>query len=703
MSSFAFSPVTPGRFSVSGPSDFDVRSYGATLDAVTDDALAIQAAITAAVAAGGTVTMPPGKTAVVGTTLTISGACRLDFNGSTIKKKSTLNGPALTVSGAGVTLRNLNVDGNQSGGALGNGISVTGTCTAYDVASINSAGHGFAVTGTGTLTAYDCSAINNGPGVRADSWDDAGYGFYVGQATNLVIVGTSVLKAYNCTASNNDNAGFFIDGADGSHVDGYAANNGRYGLWVYRANNGSVGRYHGYDNGSWDCLFNCESWTAFTPHDWLVDTVICENNATTDPLLFGVGAGLVLDATTRIKVGTLIVKGGAGWACVIDGGAKENNIGTIIADNRPLVDTEPCLTFQNSATHNSVGTLICNNYSLAVTFSEEYPTFNNDFNTIGEIHGYGLTHGVVSFSGGAHNRIGRIKAVDCGTTSLAFQQGLVQFWRQPGVGVAAVANDVQGNVVEWLEHRSTKTTSALADTPACLVYCDANVSRNYVLDGIGGGATTDVIDLNGGNFVSLRPLKRVTQIEPMDAGWTSGASNTTAGRFIEGVGGWRLVGTGAFPSIQKTLGSTIDLSAMDNADWFRFAAYVENVSDKHATTPIIVRFADVTGANYFQGEIPPGSLQKNGLQFLYLRKGAMPIVAGAPSWSAIKVVALFVVSAGANTFAVTFDDLVRTERSQFGNGIDATIPFGGKPGDVRVATGKMWVNDAGTWKSVAVA
>lgn len=44
-------------------------------------------------------------------------------------------------------------------------------------------------------------------------------------------------------------------------------------------------------------------------------------------------------------------------------------------------------------------------------------------------------------------------------------------------------------------------------------------------------------------------------------------------------------------------------------------------------------------------------------------------------------------------------------RSSVGIGtahVGAVVPEGGESGDVKVGTGKIWVNDGGIWKSVAV-
>lgn len=108
---------------------YDVRSpaYGALGDGSTNDTTAIQAALTAAGVAGGTVLVPTGTYMV--TTLTVPSNVTLRGLGasSVIKQIASTTGHAVVVSGKShVTIENLAVDGNKAAQAASNhGVSVS--------------------------------------------------------------------------------------------------------------------------------------------------------------------------------------------------------------------------------------------------------------------------------------------------------------------------------------------------------------------------------------------------------------------------------------------------------------------------------------------------------------------------------------------------------------------------------------------------
>jgi hypothetical protein len=149
---------------------------------------------------------------------------------------------------------------------------------------------------------------------------------------------------------------------------------------------------------------------------------------------------------------------------------------------------------------------------------------------------------------------------------------------------------------------------------------------------------------------------------------------------------------------------SLDLSGMGNDEWFRLFAYVENVSDKHASTPLLFRLGDSTEANYFQYAPPPTAIVKNGPMYLYMRKGSFT-TSGSPSWASIARVSFYTGSAAANTFAMTLDNLERIYPDRHSRHIGGIAPHGMPvgTGDMLVATGKGWINDAGTWKSATFA
>jgi hypothetical protein len=91
--------------------------------------------------------------------------------------------------------------------------------------------------------------------------------------------------------------------------------------------------------------------------------------------------------------------------------------------------------------------------------------------------------------------------------------------------------------------------------------------------------------------------------------------------------------------------------------------------------------------------------------YLYFRKGAFTTTGSPTGWNDIDRLDFYVLSAAANTFAITFDNLERVYPDRFSEHIGGVLTHGqpASSGSVRISTGLMNVNDAGTWKSVAVA
>jgi hypothetical protein len=117
---------------ITGGPGYDVKSYGAIGDGVTNDTVAIQAALAAVPASGGEVVFPPGTYLASGLILknnvTLRGAGRATIlklpDGSTADLIQTLNFGTLTGTTSptgviGFTICDLDIDGNRLGGATG--------------------------------------------------------------------------------------------------------------------------------------------------------------------------------------------------------------------------------------------------------------------------------------------------------------------------------------------------------------------------------------------------------------------------------------------------------------------------------------------------------------------------------------------------------------------------------------------------------
>ena len=96
----------------------DLRSFGVVADGRTDDAPALDRALAVIKRAGWLTLANPG-TLLVGRTVVVPDGVFLDLGGSKVIRAPGMAGPALLVSGAGVVLQRLTVDGNRRGAASG--------------------------------------------------------------------------------------------------------------------------------------------------------------------------------------------------------------------------------------------------------------------------------------------------------------------------------------------------------------------------------------------------------------------------------------------------------------------------------------------------------------------------------------------------------------------------------------------------------
>jgi hypothetical protein len=676
--------VAPGTYIQ--PGELVVSLHDPAIGAVGSGLVDDSAALAAALATGKQVVGQPGKTYRIDTALVIGVAGTiLDLNGATIKKGAALNADALTVTAPNVIVRNGFLDGNRSAGAGGGGISwqgANGRLVNFTTKSNKLAG----VTATGAGTLLKCQGCTS---------DDNVSGVFSGDG--FLAQGGAILRTdSSCSAEGNDRAGFFVYVTAGKcRINGYAARNTRYGVWIM-ADGGTSGYIECVDNDFGNLLVSKQT-PAVGPQDWRFGTVIVIDQGKTAGQTSGAGVGLY--GIKRCQFGTIISRGGNGWAVVLAYGApggpgcEYNSFGTILADATGSADSDPAVSLQSSSRWNDFGHISATGFSYALIFSEEYTPGNNDYNTFDSVVAKSCTVGAVKFMAGSYNVINSLVSRDCLTTVTALGLGLVEFKAHPVLG----GGQCKGNVIRWLDHKDTRTDATVPATS--IIHAESTESGNSVIDGVARGAYTDIID-EGTNQFSLRPMGRLTQLEAFETGVTGGADNSTAGQFIEGTKGRRIAGSAAYTTLSKTV--ALDLSAMAADESFRIFFYVENVADKKTSGSgaALLRF-QTSGGNYYQFGIPASVFAKNGPMFFMARKGSA-VVVGSPSWASITLLQVFVGSAGANTFALTADDLVRLDPTRSTTHLDATTPFGGATGSVRTATGKLWTNDAGTWKSVAV-
>lgn len=446
---------------------FNVKEYGAIGNGVADDTAAIAAAITAA-GATGTVYSPSGQTYLISSTLTAVNGQRWSFSGSTIKKAAsmTTNIAAAILPGNNY-VEHLVIDGNRTGGAGGTGLETTTTTgnVLFNCTVRNSKYNAFTVQVGSEATFINCTAT--------DVVDGNGG---VGSANGFLAIGAT--RWIGCRASFCDRAGFLVFGNSGCELnDGYATRCG-YGIQV------PIGGYH---NGRISYLV-CENnniHDAFfqDANKWTIDYYESRDASLT--AANGSASALQMNNCDDFTIGTLVLLRMPGYGLALAGGSSRNHIGTLTIDQTGGWDSDPGLLFSGGAINNSVDNAFIRAVSWAVSFGEA--AGSNEHNRIGTLTAIGCSYGAVLMSAGKFNRIEQVFARNCYTTD-ATHDGLVTFQ----------SADATDNVISFIDHHASGTK------PKYVVRFDATAVRNYVMDGFDRThfVTADVLDLNGGNFVS---------------------------------------------------------------------------------------------------------------------------------------------------------------------------------------------------------
>jgi parallel beta-helix repeat protein len=308
-------------------------TYGATGDGVTDDATAIQAALTAAdTAGGGTVYFPSDSVYIVGTQLNMGSNTTIMGGGwSTVLKMADaadLLAILHATSKSNIIISDLQLDGNKANQTtnLQHGIR---TSDSTDIVIQRILGHSF----KGSTTAGTEGAVVNIRGAAAFearalissciAHSVGGYGIGTYRAGTVVIS--------NCLAYDNDTHGFSLSGSatgqirNNSIVNCSSWDNGRFGFNLeYQvgttvsgcsSSGNSSSPYGGYQtHGGLDIVFsNCTSkgdyiglkttnTIADEPHNLLIESIVIEDST-------GDGIQLVGGASTssRIKIDGCVI------------------------------------------------------------------------------------------------------------------------------------------------------------------------------------------------------------------------------------------------------------------------------------------------------------------------------------------------------------------------------------------------------------
>lgn len=210
----------------------DIRLFGAVGDGVTDDTVAIQAAIDQAAAAGGGLVFVPAGNFLTGTLRLKSKAGLVGTGiGSKLKAKSGQTTPVVALDDVNVEKTRLEavlLDGTLTSGADAHGLSLD-----------NTGGSGFSF--------YDSMHIVRDVFVNSP----AGRGVYVSN-------GVREAHLDNVVVNNAGREGFFVQATDSSFLRCISGASGRWGFYADGANN----RYmscKAFGSGD-DALFDFDGW-----------------------------------------------------------------------------------------------------------------------------------------------------------------------------------------------------------------------------------------------------------------------------------------------------------------------------------------------------------------------------------------------------------------------------------------------------------
>jgi parallel beta-helix repeat protein len=197
-----------------------MTQYGAACNGTTNDATAINNALTAAnTAGGGTVYIPDGKVCAISSTLTMSGSnvTLMSHGNGTLKK--TANIQAISITGTDNTVSGLRINGNSSGGS---GVYVYGSRnTVKDNWVHNNTAHGIGLDGQ-TSTCANNLVTNN----RVVS--NGGVGIAINKCTHNRIIGNRA-SSNTLEGITVDNLAHYTVVAD-NEIDGNASGGGVGGI-----------------------------------------------------------------------------------------------------------------------------------------------------------------------------------------------------------------------------------------------------------------------------------------------------------------------------------------------------------------------------------------------------------------------------------------------------------------------------------------
>jgi hypothetical protein len=470
----------------------DPEDYGADGTGAANSATALAAAISAAQTLKRPLVSKPGKTYRTDSTLPISATMVMDLQGSVIKKGAALNGKALAVTGDDVTLRNVVVDGNRAGGALGGGISWDAASgKAFDCTVAHTKEDGWVAFGAGTtLDTVRCVSTDN---VTAVTGQGAGKGFVANTG--------AVLRLEDFRADDNDYVGVFLDptAGVGCRLNGQASRNAHAGVRVEN-DGGTIPYLYAEGNNRYALILTNNA------SDWMCGTIKVRDGGAAIPafnlIAEGSGAAVQFFGTVDCTVDTIDVQTSESYAFAVSdfssAGGTNNRIGQILA----VGINDPAVLFSTNAALNHIGTVIARACTFAVNYGEG--SGPAEYNTIGTVIADGCTYGAIKIDDGNHNHIGRVIArniTNADTTNIA--KGVIQVG-----GVHVGAGSVADNSIGWLDYEHD--TAVEPTKPIHLVHVNAGSTGNRISGRMNHAAvqTSVALDLNGTNRLAFQADSR---------------------------------------------------------------------------------------------------------------------------------------------------------------------------------------------------